>query len=133
VEALYGSFLNLVGSMVLWDSSVPSIRRRSLARGAGTWAASGAVIMRRVIRREQLIVLAETLPPRVVGMEPCFGPKTLEKFGSTRAQVHNDSNQERHLITRRVYKQRRSAALTERHASGWASYVALLPKDRLLL
>ena len=37
--------------------------------------------------------------------------KTLQKFSSVHAQVHNQFNQERHLVTRQVYKQRRSAAL----------------------
>jgi putative transposase len=39
--------------------------------------------------------------------------KTLQKFCSIHAQVHNHFNQERHLVTREVYKQRRSAALVE--------------------
>ena len=39
--------------------------------------------------------------------------KALQKFSSVHAQVHNHFNQERHLVTRRVYKQRRSAALAE--------------------
>ena len=39
--------------------------------------------------------------------------KTLQKFSSVHAQVHNHFNQERHLVTRQVYKQRRSIALTE--------------------
>src|ERR1700677_3455800 len=39
--------------------------------------------------------------------------KTLQKFSSVHAQVHNHFNQERHLITRQVYKQRRSMALAE--------------------
>jgi putative transposase len=39
--------------------------------------------------------------------------KTLQKFSSVHAQVHNQFNQERHLVTRQVYKRRRSAALTE--------------------
>jgi putative transposase len=39
--------------------------------------------------------------------------KTLQKFSSVHAQVHNHFNQERHLITRQVYKQRRSIALAE--------------------
>ena len=39
--------------------------------------------------------------------------KTLQKFNSVHAQVHNHFNQERHLVTRQVYKQRRSAALAE--------------------
>ena len=39
--------------------------------------------------------------------------KTLQKFSSIHAQVHNQFNQERHLVTRQVYKQRRTAALAE--------------------
>jgi putative transposase len=39
--------------------------------------------------------------------------KTLQKFSSIHAQVHNQFNQERHLVTRQVYKQRRSIALAE--------------------
>ena len=35
--------------------------------------ASGAVVMRRKVRRETLIALAEKLPPCVVGMEPAAG------------------------------------------------------------
>ena len=42
--------------------------------------------------------------------------KTLQKFSSVHAQVHNQFNQERHLVTRQVYKQRRSAALAESRA-----------------
>ena len=40
--------------------------------------------------------------------------KTLQKFSSVHAQVHNHFNQERHLVTRQVYKQRRAGAL-----AGW--------------
>jgi putative transposase len=39
--------------------------------------------------------------------------KTLQKFSSVHAQVHNHFNQERHLVTRQIYKQRRLAALEE--------------------
>jgi hypothetical protein len=39
--------------------------------------------------------------------------KTLRKFSSVHAQVHNQFNQERHLVARQDYKQRRSAALAE--------------------
>ena len=35
--------------------------------------ASGAVVMRRKVRRETLIALAEKLPPCIVGMEACCG------------------------------------------------------------
>ena len=39
--------------------------------------------------------------------------KTLQKFSSVHAQVHNHFNQERYLVTRQVYKQRRSIAFAE--------------------
>ncbi len=45
--------------------------------------------------------------------------KALQKFGSIHARVHNHFNQERHLVTRQVYKQKRSAALAE-----WRALVA---------
>ncbi len=39
--------------------------------------------------------------------------KTLQKFSSVHAQVHNHFSQERHLVSRKIYKERRSAALAE--------------------
>ena len=45
--------------------------------------------------------------------------KTLQKFASVHANVHNHFNQERHLVDRQTYKQRRSAALAE-----WQSLMA---------
>jgi len=39
--------------------------------------------------------------------------KTLQKFSSVHASVHNHFAQERHLVSRKIYKQRRSAALAE--------------------
>jgi putative transposase len=39
--------------------------------------------------------------------------KTLQKFSSVHAQVHNHFNHPRHLITRQGYKQRRSVTLAE--------------------
>ena len=39
--------------------------------------------------------------------------KTLQKFSSVHAQVHNHFTNERHLIDRQTYKARRSAALAE--------------------
>jgi putative transposase len=39
--------------------------------------------------------------------------RTLQKFSSVHAQVHNHFNNERHLVTRQVYKQRRIRALAE--------------------
>ena len=43
----------------------------------------------------------------------------LQKFASVHANVHNHFNQERHLVDRQTYKQRRSAALAE-----WQSLMA---------
>ena len=39
--------------------------------------------------------------------------KTLQKFSSIHGQVHNHFNQERHLVGRQEFKQRRLAARTE--------------------
>ena len=39
--------------------------------------------------------------------------KSLQKFASVHANVHNHFNQERHLVDRKTYKTRRSAALAE--------------------
>jgi putative transposase len=45
--------------------------------------------------------------------------KTLQKFSSVHAQVHNHFSQERHLVSREIYRPRRSAALGE-----WRSLAA---------
>jgi putative transposase len=37
--------------------------------------------------------------------------KTLRKFASVHASVHNHFSQERHLVSRKIYKERRAAAL----------------------
>ena len=39
--------------------------------------------------------------------------KTLQKFTSVHANIHNHFNLERHLVDRKTYKQRRSVALAE--------------------
>ena len=39
--------------------------------------------------------------------------KTLQKFAAVHGTVHNHFNQERHLISRDLYRERRSAALAE--------------------
>ena len=39
--------------------------------------------------------------------------KTLQKFASVHASVHNHFSQERHLVDRQTYRERRSAALAE--------------------
>jgi putative transposase len=45
--------------------------------------------------------------------------KSLQKFASVHASVHNHFNSERHLVDRQTYKERRSAALAE-----WQSLIA---------
>ena len=42
--------------------------------------------------------------------------KTLQKFASVHASVHNHFNSERHLVDRQTYKLRRSAASAERQS-----------------
>jgi len=39
--------------------------------------------------------------------------KTLQKFAAVHASIHNHFNQKRHLNRRDIFKQNRSAALTE--------------------
>jgi putative transposase len=39
--------------------------------------------------------------------------KTLQKFSSVHARSHNHFSQERHLVSRDIYRARRSAALAE--------------------
>ncbi len=39
--------------------------------------------------------------------------KTLQKFSSVHASIHNHFNQERHLNSRETFKRNRSAALAE--------------------
>ena len=39
--------------------------------------------------------------------------KTLQKFSSVHASLHNHFSQERHLVSREIYRDRRSAALAE--------------------
>ena len=45
--------------------------------------------------------------------------KTLQKFSSIHASVHNHFSQERHLVSREIYKERRAAAL-----AAWRSVMA---------
>jgi putative transposase len=39
--------------------------------------------------------------------------KTLQKFASVHADIHNHFSLDRHLVNRHTYKERRSAALAE--------------------
>ena len=62
---------------------------------------------------------------REQAMQRVRSMKTLQKFSSVHAQVHNQFNQERHLVRRQVYKQRRSSALAE-----WRALAARSPLAR---
>ena len=44
--------------------------------------------------------------------------KTLLKFSAIHAQVHNHFSQERHLVSRKIYRERRSVALAEWRSGG---------------
>jgi putative transposase len=50
---------------------------------------------------------------REYAMQRFRSMETLQKFSSVHAEVHNHFNQERHLVTRQVYKQRRAGALAK--------------------
>jgi len=43
--------------------------------------------------------------------------KTLQKFAAVHGSIHNHFNQERHLISRDLYRERRSAALAKWRAA----------------
>jgi putative transposase len=45
--------------------------------------------------------------------------KSLQKFASVHASIHNHFNSERHLVDRRTYRTRRATALAE-----WQSLAA---------
>ena len=55
----------------------------------------------------------QTFRRRERAMQRFRSTKTLQKFSSVHAEVHNHFNQERHLVTRAVYKQRCIASPTE--------------------
>jgi putative transposase len=42
--------------------------------------------------------------------------RTLQKFASVHASVHNHFNYERHLVDRQTYQARRAVALAERQS-----------------
>jgi putative transposase len=50
---------------------------------------------------------------RELAMQRFRSAKTLQKFSSVHAPVHNHFDHRRHLVTRQAYTQTRSAALAE--------------------
>src|SRR5258706_77916 len=65
------------------------------------------------IRRKRVDNSHQPLRRRERAMSRFRRMKTLQKFGSVHASVHNLFNQERHLVSSDIYKERRSAALAE--------------------
>ena len=55
----------------------------------------------------------QTFRRRDRAMQRFRSMKSLQRFSSVHAEVHNHFNQERHLVTRQTYKQRRASALAE--------------------
>ena len=80
---------------------------------------SGAVVMRRKVRRETLIALAEKLPPCIVGMEACCGAHPLgARMGRAEGQTEAggapcraDGSAERSRIEPANFGRRRSSAM----------------------
>ena len=77
----------------------PAISSSSKPRALAMPASSLALVSDRVARACR----------REPAMQRFRSMKTLQKFSSVHAQVHNHFNQERHLVTRQLYKQRRLA------------------------
>lgn len=73
--------------------------RREVGRHVNNWAENSHLPCR---RRER-------------AMQRFRQMKSLQKFASVHALIHNHFSQERHLVDRQTYKLRRSAALTEWH------------------
>jgi putative transposase len=70
-------------------------------RGMGRWLNNRAENSHLPLRRRERV------------MQRFRRMKSLQKFASVHANVHNHFNSERHLIDRQTYKARRSAALAE--------------------
>jgi hypothetical protein len=57
--------------------------------------------------------------------------KSLQKFASVHGSIHNHFNQERHLIDRQTYKERRAVTLAEGMVGAVVQAVGVaLPKNR---
>jgi putative transposase len=56
--------------------------------------------------------------------------KTLQKFTSVHASVHNHFSQERHLVSRQIYKERRAAALAAWRAVMPLGFGLIAPDQR---
>jgi len=67
----------------------------------GRWLNNGAENSHQPFRRRER------------AMERYRRMKTLQKFAAVHGTVHNHFNQERHLISRDLYRERRSAPLAE--------------------
>jgi putative transposase len=74
-----------------------NVDRREIDRWMNNWAENSHLPFRRGER----------------AMQRFRRMKSLQKFASVHASLHNHFNQERHLTDRQTYKERRSAALAE--------------------
>jgi putative transposase len=75
--------------------------------GAGSHHETGRRLNNRAENSHQPFRRRERVMPRF------RSTKTLQKFSSIHAAVHNHFDHERHLVSREIYKGRRSAALVE--------------------
>ena len=86
----------------------PSARRaarRHVCPPAALYACQSSSLGRGFPAREELIVRLSRIYT-ITALYP-------QRYSSVHAQVHHHFNQERHVVTRSVYQQRRSAALEE--------------------
>jgi hypothetical protein len=115
--------------------------RTIVTEGLRAYSAAMREVATRIARRSRVRLNSraenshQSFRRRERAMQRFRSMKTLQKFSSVHAQVHNYFNQERHIVTRQVYKQRRSAALAEWRAACRRSpiagrHVALCVDDR---
>jgi transposase-like protein len=92
----------------------PGRRSRALAARSSSHLLAVPIVMR---RPSGIASHAENshqpFRRRERAMQRFRSTKTLQKFSSVHAAVHNHFNHERHLVSREIYKGRRSAAMAE--------------------
>jgi len=85
----------------LWTGEDDTFQARADRQEIGRWANNRAENSHQPFRRRERAML------RFRRM------KTLQRFASTHATFHNHFQSERHLVSREIYRERRSAALAE--------------------
>jgi len=71
----------------------------------------GLGLVKELVGRGWNVIATLRSPGTASGLSRFRRMKTLQKFSSVHASVHNHFSQERHLISRKIYKERRAAAL----------------------